>query len=206
MSRLAIVSALLCAVAAANAAVTPIDEFEGQWYEGFENLLPLGGYPGPLQIMEENVTFGDTIANYFMIANSLYSFPNDGYIFPYNGNLMLGSVTGWAYFSFDVPVSEFGLYIGTVDHLTSDLRTPSSGITFYDADGMEIETQSLTINIFEWGWHGWHSDVPISYVEIRAAANPGFPLVFDDAFANPVPEPASLGLLLAATTLLRRRG
>ncbi len=199
LSRVFLAACLLCAATAASAGVTPIPEFTGDMFEGFENLYPPGGYPAPFDIFEGQGTFDDIIAHYCMIAISLYSVPEDTYIFPYDGNLMGGSVTGWAGFQFDTPVTEFGGYIGTADRLSGGTAT------FFDASGNVIDTLPLTIELGQWGWHGWSSDVPISRVELRGSSTIDLPTVFDNMRAT-VPEPASFSLIALGAALLLRRG
>src|SRR5690606_1067913 len=109
--------ALFVAVGAAHGAVTEIGEFTGGFIEGFENVLPPngGGYPGPISIFQGDATFDDSIAHFVQIALSLTSFLTGEDIFPHNGNLMGGSVTGWGLFTFATPVTQFGGYFGTAD-------------------------------------------------------------------------------------------
>jgi hypothetical protein len=194
LPRICLAACLLWAVGSASAGVTPIPEFTGTMFEGFEDLYPPGGYPAPFPVFEEQGTFDDIVAHYCMIAVSLYSVPQDTYIYPYDGNLMGGSVTGWAAFEFTTPVTEFGGYIGTADRLSG------GSVTFKDASGQVIDTVPLTIELGQWGWHGWSSDVPISRVEILGSDTIGLPTVFDDMRAT-VPEPATLTLLVAGAVL-----
>jgi hypothetical protein len=196
--RVLLAACVLLAVSSAHAGVTPIPEFTGTMFEGFENLGPAGGYPTPIDVFEGQGAFDDIIAHYCMIAYSLYSVPQDTYIFPYSGALMMGSVTGWAAFQFDTPVTEFGGYIGTADRLSG------GSVAFKDVNDQVIDTVPLTIELGQWGWHGWSSDVPISRVEILGGSTIGLPTVFDDMRAT-VPEPASLLLLACAALLWRRR-
>jgi hypothetical protein len=202
MSRNCLIVLLVLSVCAlTHANVTPVPEFTGNLWEGFETIGPIGGYPGPINIYGGQGTFDDTIAHFIQIAVSLYSFPNDTYIFPYDGNIMGGAVTGWATFGFSAPVTDFGSYIGTADVISG------GSVIFKDELGQTIYSEPLTINLGEWAWHGWHSDVPFSSVEIRGAAQIGAgPTVFDDVTAITVPEPTTLALAAVGLALsLRRR-
>ncbi|MGD8451873.1 MAG: hypothetical protein PVJ57_08645 [Phycisphaerae bacterium] len=199
LSRTTLAVLVACCVAAASAGVTPIDPFTGELYEGFETIGSVGGTETPIDIFDGAGTFDDTVAHYGYIATSLYSVPTEEYIYPYNGNIMMGSVTGWAAFEFDTPVSEFGGYIGTADEL--DVST----VTFRDTLGAVIDTVTIDIEHPLWAWHGWHSDTPIARVEIQGHSTPGKPLVFDDMVANTIPEPGALGLLVVAGLALARR-
>ena len=199
ISRVCLIALMALIACSANAAVTPISEFSGDMYEGFENLFPAGGYPTPLDIFEGQGTFDDIIAHYCQIAFSLYSVPTDTSIYPFNGNLMGGSVTGWAAYEFDQPVVQFGGYIGTADVLTGGT------VAFFDEGGQQLDIVPLTIGVGEWVWYGWESDVPLKRIEIKGSTSIGVPIVFDDMRAN-VPEPTGLSLLaVGAACLLRRR-
>jgi hypothetical protein len=201
--RNGIVSLLVLAVLAGpvSAGVMPIGEFTGDLYEGFENLGTPGGYPGPFSIMDGDATFNDVFANMLMIAYSLQSGLTGVSIYPYNGNLMGGSVTGCAVIEFTTPVEKFGGYIGAADDLTGGM------VTFRDEDGLVLGTEPFSLTMGQWAWYGWESDVPFGSIEIWGAASPGLGVVFDDLQAT-VPEPAGLSLLaMGAVALLgSRRG
>jgi hypothetical protein len=190
---------LIAGIGCTYGAIAPIAEFNGDIFEGFEAIGPQGGYQSPLDIFGGQGEIDDTVAHTIMIATSLFSGLTGDQILPYNGNLMGGSVTGWAAISFDTPVTDFGGYIGTADELGS------SSVTFFDASGGQIDSLPIVIQNPIWAWHGWHSDTPIARVEFQADLTPGKPLVFDDLRAI-VPEPGSLGLLvIGAAAFIRRR-
>jgi hypothetical protein len=201
IQRLSVIAIVLLAAGTASASVfVPVPEFTGQASEGFDSLHPVGGYPTPMVILDGQGSFDDTIAHYCMLAYSLWSASTGQYIYPHDGSLMMGSVTGWAAFSTTQPMSEIGFWMGT-----SDIPF-SSTVTFRDAAGAVIETAPLTIPSCHWKWFGWSSETPFSSVEVHCTPNPGVPLVFDSLQVNFVPEPASLGLLvLGAGLLIRRR-
>lgn len=201
MNPLRIVSAaiVLSVVCSASAALIPIGEFTGDQFEGFESLGSPGGYPAPYAIMNGQILFDDIYAHTMMIAYSLYSFPTDTYIYPYNGNLMGGSPTGWVTLDFVTPVTEFGGFIGTSDVIDG------GSFTFKDATGAIIDNVPLNIGVGEWVWYGWSSTTPIARIELNAAMQIGLPLVFDDLQANFVPEPTALTLVAAGAALSRRR-
>lgn len=185
-------------VSTASAAIVPIEEFGGQYFEGFENLNPPGGYPAPYAICDGHATFDDTYAHVLMIATSLYSFPTNTYIYPYNGNLMGGSVTGYAAFEFATPVRQFGAFIGTADALSGGT------VTFRGDEGDILATLPFFVGVGEWAWFGWESSEPIGRIEFAGSTQIGLPLVFDDVRIT-IPEPAALGLLAASALLLGRR-
>ena len=168
-------------------------------FEGFESLGTPGGHAGPFPILDGAATFNDMLANQLMIAISLYSALTETYVYPYNGNLMGGSVTGWAVIDFTTPVTQFGGYLGTADDLSGGT------VTFKDEFGATLDTQSLALTLGQWGWYGWQSDVPIGSIEIKGASTPGLGVTYDDLQLT-VPEPASLSLLaLGAAALLGTR-
>lgn len=188
----------LLGVSLAGAQVVPIGEFQGEVWETYESIGPLGGKPTPLMILNGEGIFDDTIAHYSMIANSLYSFPTDTYIYPYNGNMMIGAVTGYAAFAFFTPVTHFGTWFGTADVLEGGY------VRIIDGDGTEIANFPFSSNVGQWQWLGWTSSVPMARIEIIGSATIGLPTVFDDTRII-VPEPAALGLLGVSALLFGRR-
>lgn len=194
------VGSIAATAATASASVTSIDPFVGQATEPFELIGPPGGTPGPAEIFGGQATIYDQLADMLMIANSLHSFVTETTILPYNGNLMGGLVTGYGAIDFDTPVTEFGGHFGTADILENGV------IMFFDADGANISTEPLELELGEWDWFGWSSDTPISRVEIYGHSSPGSPVVLDDLQVNFVPTPATGALLgLAGLVAVRRR-
>jgi hypothetical protein len=197
--RVAVAAAMLAGAGVAMADITPIGEFMGDLTEGFENVLPPGGYAGPIDIFEGNVSMDDTLAH-FVVISFIWSGPG-GEVLPYNGNLFSGTVAGSALFTFGTPISDFGGYFTTVG------ATPGGSVVFRDAAGSEIGTVPADITPAQWGWQGWHSDVPVSSIEIIGGSVPIAGVQFDDLQINYVPAPSAMGLALvgAGLTLRRRR-
>lgn len=199
LQRSLLIAFVAIGVGTASATVVPIGEFTGDMFEGFEGLGSPGSYPGPMDIAGGQAGMDDDLAHSFMIAYSLYSGITQESIYPYNGNLMGGSPTGWCSITFDTPVTDFGSYIGTVNELSG------TTVTFKDVEDTVIDSLAITVQHPLWTWFGWHSDTPIARIEFKADATPGNPIVFDDVRAC-VPEPAALSLLLIGVGLgLRRR-
>ena len=109
----------------------------------------------------------DTLAHTVMIAYSLQSGLTGESIYPYNGNLMGGSVTGWFTIDFVTPVVDFGGYFGTADDLQGGT------VTFFDDTGATIDSGAFPLAYPQWTWYGWHSDTPIKSILIHGAASPG---------------------------------
>ncbi len=202
-TKMKISAVAVCALgglaASANAQVTSIGQFTGDVSETFENVAPAGTVPGPVDIFGGEGTVNDELANILMVALNLVSFVTNEEIFPYNGNLMGGSVTSFTEFTFDEPATQFGGYFGTADNLSGGF------ISFYDSTDELIETQAFAMPLNDWQWFGWSSSTPISRISLHGNANPGSPIVFDDLQVNFVPAPASAMLMAVAGVSAARR-
>lgn len=197
LRSISIAALLLVGVGVASAAIVPVGEFTGDAYEGFEGIIAPGPYSGPMPVFGSAGTFDDTYSDPW-IANSLSSGSGDT-LFPYGGNLMGLTPTGWTTFTFATPVYKFGGYMGTVN-------TVSGGnVTFYDGEGLTLEALSFDLPLASWTWRGWESDVPVGSITIHTGANPGFTGVYDDMQLSYVPEPGALALLAAGVVMLIRR-
>lgn len=186
-------------VSGVSAQVVPTGPFTGEAYEGFEGIAPPGSVQGPVDIFGGQGTMTDSFAGNVIITTNLISFLTNEEIFPWNGNLMGMTVTGFADFTFDTPATSFGGYIGTVDVLTGGT------ISFYDEGDNLIETLPMQLPVNDWQWWGWSSSTPFSRISIDGNVNPGTPIVFDDLNVSFVPAPASAAMALAAAALIARR-
>lgn len=198
-SKLMTVCAMVALAGSSVGQVSDIGPFVGDGLETFENIASPGTVSGPVDIFGGDARANDPFAGIIMIALNLHSFVSGEEIFPYNGNLMGGSVTGFVDFTFDTPVAEFGGYFGTADVLSG------GSVTFYDANDVAIDSQAFDLPLNEWGWYGWSSSTPIARVSIAGNANPGTPIVFDDLRFSFVPAPASAALLAMGGGLAARR-
>ncbi len=199
VQRVLLAALVVWAASMASASVTPIGEFTGDVAEGFENIYPPAGYPGPIPIFGGAATLDDTLAH-FVVISYVWQGPG-GVVYPYNGNLFSGGVAGSELIQFNNPVTQFGGFFTTVG------ANPDGTIIFRGGEGEIIDTLPMTIQPAVWNWQGWSSTTPISSIEIISANVPGMSTQLDDLQATYVPEPTSLGLVaLGLGTLLRRRG
>ncbi|MFG0252116.1 MAG: hypothetical protein ACF8NJ_04500 [Phycisphaerales bacterium JB038] len=190
----------LAASSLAAAAVTPIGQFAGDYFENFEDIDAPGGYPGPFDIFQGEATLNDTLANNVVLATVVSSSDTDWENFyPYDGFLMGLVPTGWCEFVFDTPVTQFGGFFGSAAIMSDGF------ISFYDEAGALLDTQAFNVTALQWDWQGWESDVAIGRIEIHGHSTPGKPLVFDNMALIQVPAPGSLALLLAGAALRRRQ-
>ena len=196
-------AAIVCAAAGfasvAGAQVTGIGPFTGDEYEGFEGIAPPGQVSGPVDVFSGDGTVNDQFAGILVIATNLISFGTNEEIFPYNGNLMGLSVTGFTEFTFDTPATDFGGYFGTTDILSGGT------ISFYDESDALIETVAMELPLNDWQWWGWNSSTPFSRVLVNSNTNPGSPIVFDDLRVSFVPAPAGSAVLAIGGLLAARR-
>ncbi len=177
--------------------ITPVDEFMGDMWEGFENVDTPGAHPGPITILGGHGTVHDTLTQ-MIVFTYAWSGPA-GDVLPYNGNLFEGTIAGPLVYTFDVPVTQFGGYFTTPGTI------PDGTVTFRDAAGEIIDTVSMTLTPVQWAWQGWASVVPIHSVEILSNNIPTCSTLCDDIMITTVPEPSALALLAAGVCLVVRR-
>jgi len=195
MTATAILAGVLVS-GSAMADVTPIGEFTGDAFEGFENIAPPGPFDGT--VFGGQATMEDEFADP-VIATNFFSGDGEVQLFPYDGNFMGLSPTGWTTFTFDTPVTQFGGFFGQVNDF------PSDAVTFFDEQGQEIDSIDFDLPVGEWTWHGWESDVPIASIEILAGENPTLTTVYDNLQVTFVPAPGALALLAVGACAPRRR-
>jgi hypothetical protein len=190
-------ASLVCAASLAWAEVITVPEFTGDSTEGFEDVLSPGGHPSPVDIFSGKCSMDDTLSHTVVIAD-IWSGPL-GSVFPHAGRWMGGTTAGSTVLEFTTPVTDFGAFMTTV------ATVPDGTITFSDQSGGLIASLPLSVQPLTWGWQGWHSDTPVARIVMSGNAGPGFGFIFDPMQANWIPEPASLGLLVAGLLLVRRR-
>jgi hypothetical protein len=191
-------------------AVTSVSPFVGSLVETWESranyATPTFHFePSPTTIMGGGASIAapsmaiyEPPTNNFIIGGIPAQVSDGSKALGVDGQAALATVT------FTSAVSEFGAFWGS--------GTPSNGVTvrFFDAGGTPIDTPiffSYTRNGgFSGGdggldWHGWHSDTAIKSLTFSGAF-----VVVDGLRANPVPEPSSGVLLLAALCALALHG
>mgnify|MGYP001361004135 CR=1 FL=1 len=195
-----VLTSIAALAAGAHAQVVAIDEFIGEHSEGFENIGPIGPMPtGPAAILGGAGTVTDALANFLMIAISVYSFPTDTNLYAYDGNLFGGSVTGWAVFEFETPVTQFGGFFATPDNASG------GSVVFYSDEGDILASQSIALPLGEWTWFGWQSSVGIGRIEFFGNGDPSIALGFDNLQISYVPAPGAAAALAVAGLCARRR-
>ncbi len=188
---------LALASGSALADVTAVGPFNGDAYETFEGIDLPGGYPGPLGIFNGAATLDDSLAHTVVIAFSWWG--PAGELFPYAGNLMGGVPAGTAIFQFADPIMRFGGYFNTVGLVGGGTAV------FRDASGAVVDTVAFDAGPIDWTWAGWMSDTAFTTIELTGNNGPGFGFQFDNLTYSTIPAPASLVLLGAAASCVRRR-
>lgn len=197
-----------------RASVVPIGAFSGTYTETWESFPenlshetflsnPTSIMQGAATISNSTMTIYDTDFSNCALGTSGYSGASDGVkgMCVTDGPGYSDTVT----ITFNTPVIDFGAYWAAA-------TSPAQGnpalisLSFFDVSNQLIDTEAFSYSrssnvdgLLE--WHGWSSTVPlkrITYSEDRVA--------IDGLQANPVPEPATVGLFcLAGMFLLRRR-
>lgn len=183
----------------AAAAVTPVGEFVGQRTEGFEGILPPGGYP-QFNVFGDAGIMSNTFIPTVVIATSWFGPGGD--LLAFNGNFFGGVPVGQTRFQFNMPITDFGGQFATVE------SAGDATITFRDPQGALIDTLPLNVPVAQWQWRGWHSDTPVGSIEVtNGTFPPGGAVQYDELQATFVPEPGTaIGLAaIGAVALVRRR-
>jgi hypothetical protein len=150
----------------ASAGVTPIGPFTGDHSESFDG--------GPQVIFTPCVStawgYGvfDDMGDLCTPGNSgCHTTSGWGFyctIFSRTGTFFFGSAGGYAEYTFDTPVSQFGGYFGSNAYDVGE--TPGADINFYDANGRLIDSVRLDMpDRCQWYWNGWSSDTPVARIE-----------------------------------------
>lgn len=125
------------------------------------------------------------------------------------GNLsspsLAGSSGGYAEYTFDTPVGQFGGYLGT--NTVTDPSTLTAVAEFYDDGGSLIGTEPLNLGSTcgSWNWNGWSSATPIKQVRLINSTFGGSRVHMDDMeyiLAPVVAAPSASTTSLFVTILL----
>ena len=79
---------------------------------------------------------------------------------PHSGTFMAGSNYGPCQITFDSPVRRFGGYFATITN------SPGGTVDFFDAQGGNVGSTTLSTNACDWMWNGWESQQAFSQVLI----------------------------------------
>lgn len=210
--------ALASGAATASAVVSPIAPFYGEKFESFETKQ-LGFYPTDVKsyaIFDDQGGMRGLTTNSVGIAN-LVSDTRGYEITAHNGNFFAGTPIGALRIEFGDPVSAFGTWIGSAGfQIGNPNALTANGVAEFFSGSTSLGTQSLSVTVEQWKWHGWTSNTAFDAIELRVGeVPPGAPYesVLVDAMvasasSSPMlaPEPASLAALgLVGTALVRRR-
>ena len=156
MTRIALALAGLLAAPAAQAQVTPVAWFLGDYSESFDTA------PGGFVPCHTISTIGDVCAT-DMHTTTGWSFTCS--INPYAGARFAGNTGGTQVWTFTTPIYQFGAYISTNSGAGSDVT-----FRFYDTAGVLIDTVVEPLNNCVWDWRGYSSGgVGIGSIEIESS-------------------------------------
>ncbi|MBN2581947.1 MAG: PEP-CTERM sorting domain-containing protein [Planctomycetes bacterium] len=203
----------------ACAEVTPVGQFTGDYSEGWEDFTPYRTSPYYTYLPNGQAVLGgagtisadttDVMIVYRPGTTSTFRIGTSGQP-PYGvaqvaegfQGLGINSPDALITLEFSAPVCDFGAFWGA-----STQGSPATiTVDFYGPADQHLGTEQFSYNrsAFADGlleWHGWHSDSPIASLTFSSEY-----LITDGLQANPVPEPATMGMLaLSLSALLVRR-
>lgn len=187
----------LCAAATAQAQLTPIGPFQGEFSENFNRFSTNQA----VQVLDVFTSRG-VIRNLSpggSVKVELSSSLGGDLVQPRSG-WMMGQL-GIARWQFNAPARRFGGYF------ENNSGADDATLHFYDASLSLIGSVVADIPAAggEWVWNGWESSVPFTRIEVvgNGVIN-GF-IWYEDMQLSRVPEPSTLALLCAGMLPAVRR-
>lgn len=192
ISKLVTTTLILTAVPLANADIVEIDQFVGDYFDGFGQNDQ--GATQVLSVFEGNGTLSNLTEDGAIKLESSSNFNGD-LVTPLSAPLMVGQI-GIGRWDFIAPAMRFGGFF------ENNSGVDDATIFFYDENHDLIDSFVLEIPTAGgiWNWHGWESDTPFSRIEISGNGIFNGFLWFDNMqlTSAPVPAPASGATILFA--------
>lgn len=186
----AIIATLACA-GAAQAGITPIGQFQGQFQEGFEGR----GFTwtsGNVPVFSGLAIAHERSQGSLLLTGSWYF---EGGVTPKEGARFLGSTSSWVQYNFNVPLTSFGGFF------TTNSPVANGRVDFF-LDGNLLHTQPLTApKGGVWAWNGWTLPTGFDAVRLTSNYSAGGFLMHDALQATTIPAPGAAlagGLVLLA--------
>jgi hypothetical protein len=195
---LSLAAALALCAGTAIAAINPIGEFTGDYFEGFETQTPYQFMPF------YDVFDGTAVLRSVDGSSTMHITSSWGYyytIYPHGGGFFFGSAGPPCEYVFDKPAALFGGFFGT------NYQYPDGTADFYDEDGNLLASLSVSAPLGNWKWNGWEetTGVGIKSVVLTGAHPAGGWLMQDDMQYTPIPGPGALALIALGGLVSRRR-
>jgi len=195
---LPLTAAVAVCAGVATAAINPIDEFTGDYFEGYETQ-PHGQFLPSYDVFAPT----DSVVRQLGAGQGLHITSGWSFfyvIYPHGGNYFMGGAGVNAEYVFDVPAKKFGGFFGT------NADVPDFVATFYDEDGNTLGELPGGAPLGNWKWNGWETDgAGIKTVQIVANNQYHGFIMMDDLQYTPIPGPGALALLALGGLLRRRR-
>ncbi len=200
-SRIARLGTAACAVcatlAAARAEIYPIDTFEGDFSETF-NQHHTNMAVQVLDVFDETATLSNLTEDGAIKVE--FSSSLNGDLVVSRGGMMAGQL-GIGRWDFDQPVVRFGGYF------ENNSGADDATLFFYDENLSLMGTMvaSVPVDGSTWVWNGWESDPPFQRIEVVGNGLINGFIWYEDLQVSYVPEPATAALFALPILLGARR-